>query len=488
MRKRLRKVYREALPPIRPGCVVGPSSGMDFDTFYTTFPQPRLISFGSTEAFQYNNGPTNQKAAITLRGAKLRMAELEDEYIQHFYDQLYKLYGHHTWKPNVCVIGDDSPIHNYSGLKKVRYMKAAEEMCYPLSKKDFYMSMFVKCENYFEDLKHPRAIYHMKFRALLQHMLIFRYFEKAFLRGPIYPTVGEWCAKGRSPKQQYQDLEDKITACPGYVAITFDASRFEMHFSIYLWFILKAYVMKRTDGGPFWDFLDMLMGWSKDGVFFLGFWLASGRGDTAFVGAAVMTVIITYVMDQFFEHYEYYNAGDDNYVLMPREGISKLPEIIAMCAKFGYHVKVENIAYDPYNLVFCQTKPMYTLQSFIRDYRKVITTMLTTAKTYAPAQFRDYLYSVAFCELCSARGCPIIQPWCQHIMKISLGRFDRNLLPPSYYHRYLQVAHEKPRAITMACRMEFSERFDCLVDEQYRIEESFKSYKIDFSYAPMYYL
>jgi hypothetical protein len=146
----------------------------------------------------------------------------------------------------------------------------------------------------------------------------------------------------------------------------------------------------------------------------------------------------------------------------------------------GQELTLGGIAYTAHDLVFCQSKPITLIDglTFIRDYRKVLSTCFASHKHYhdETGGFRVML-SIALAELSLNRGVPVLQVFFEewvtklsHLRPAKLDAYESSAFRANLEWGEAYVL-KKSMPITIEARASFELAFHTTVEEQLELED-----------------
>lgn len=405
--------------------------------------------------------------------------------------------AHMAHEFRVCVPEDyyEMPLR-YGGGKRKRYEDATDEvLAFGLEPRDATIKMFVKCEKTLpDDYKpnpDPRAIqfrnpkYCVELGRYLKPIEEQLYLTKVCSRGV---RRSRNIAKGLNQVERAHLLISKLNAFDDPVVVSLDASRFDQHVDHELLRLEHAFYLALLPNGHFAWLLNMQIRnfcISSKGIKYktLGKRM-SGDMNTALGNCLLMIIMITAFMD-WCQKWDCLDDGDDVLVILER---TDLPSMLARARPdflaFGMEIKVENIAYDVHDVVFCQSKVIEHQPGrfkFTRNPWKVMSCALTGTKYFTQEGARArLLYTIGICELILNLGVPILQEFALAIIRNCGTTGTFGLAPDSAIMirtrrelRALGLKHidrVEPQPITNVARLSFAYAFGVSPHQQVAME------------------
>lgn len=314
------------------------------------------------------------------------------------------------------------------------------------------------------------------------------------LEKPIYRAIGEIMGgptvmKGCNAKMTAKHIIDAWESFSDPVALDMDASRFDQHVSVdmlewehsvYLRCVpyvdrgaLKELLQKQlrnvgrivTDEGT--------IKYSVSGC------RMSGDMNTA-LGNCLISCALghTFLMERGVCG-RFFNNGDDCVIICERKDLRKLDGIANWYRKFGFSMKVGSPVFEPEQIEFCQTRPVWTPNGWVmvRDPLKALakdSTILLpiTGERYAMGWYT----AVGECGLALTGGIPVFQEFYRSFLRSGCGvRIRKNdQMESGFFH----LAAGMDRAygnIHPRTRYSFWRAFGILPHVQLTLEEHFRS-------------
>ncbi len=189
--------------------------------------------------------------------------------------------------------------------------------------------------------------------------------------------------------------------------------------------------------------------------------------------------------------------GDDTIPLVEHEHYEVIMALIVpFFALFGIDLRIEGPpAHEMEDIEWCQAKPvlMGDRYRFVRNPRKVLSTLTSGPKFWLwdvptePSLFtakqlrylKDRLYTVAVCEKSCSIGVPVLQAYCNVLIKLGNEHQmsnDELKSVPSYYRMLAEggLNWRQDVRITREARASFAKAFGISIEEQLWLENHFE--------------
>jgi hypothetical protein len=389
----------------------------------------------------------------------------------------------------------EESLGTFKGVKARLYRRAYESLLVePLASGDAKIKSFVKAEKFSPDDKvnpDPRMI---QARNPRYNLHLARYLR------PIEHLIYGWSiggircvAKCLNPKQRAELLAQKWACFQDPVCFSLDCSRWDKHVSSEVLKIEHDFYRSCYPGDAE---LDSLLNWqmrnhcvTSNGVkYTVQGGRMSGDMNTALGNCFLMLIMVKAAMRHLgVKHYQIVDDGDDCLVLVERSEFQKLnarlPEVFL---GFGQELKIENVADDIRDVVFCQARYTYNGEHYVfaRNWRKVLSQSCCGTKHWNdPFMVRPMFGLIGDCEIAQHRGIPILQKFGERLRELSGGLRARwEHLDSSYQYRvgafFRDVNLESIAAttITMEARAEFARVWDVSIVEQLAIESQLNNW------------
>jgi len=315
-------------------------------------------------------------------------------------------------------------LSRYGGNKRLRYERALEENAiFGMPHWAGKITMFVKNENLDPIAKRnpdPRAIQFRDPNFSAELALYLKPIEHLIYRMKCYGKnagVGRVIAKGLNPTQRANLINRKLVNLgPGACCVSIDGSRFDLHVNRKLLEAEHRFYLKYNDDPKFAELLKKQLhncGSTRSGF---KYELEGGRmsGD---MNTGLGNCVISYIMFKSLAKrmdvpMDLLVDGDDALIFISEEHLVSLNSILAFhYLQFGMEMKMEEVAYRPEEIFWCQTRPIQIsgdTWKMVRDPLRVLRTILVSKKWQLHRQ-KNYMASLALCEMSQNRGVPLLQ-------------------------------------------------------------------------------
>jgi hypothetical protein len=216
--------------------------------------------------------------------------------------------------------------------------------------------------------------------------------------------------------------------------------------------------------------------------------------NTALGNCLLMIIMITTYLFSLMIKYDILDDGDDALVIVERRDYPLfMAGLKAAFLSYGHEIKVENIAFTPEGVEWCQCKPVEVSPSsyvFVRDWRKVFSGSLCSAKhTHFGVKARSrHMLSVGQGELVLSLGVPVLQAYACALIR-NAGDVRPSVLTPEM-GLYWRVRHEikgtkltlarvQPLVITPTARLSFFKAYGMDVGVQLALEKYLETWTLD---------
>lgn len=168
--------------------------------------------------------------------------------------------------------------------------------------------------------------------------------------------------------------------------------------------------------------------------------------------------------------------GDDCLLFVPPASLHLLRNLSAWYLGFGLRMKVEEPAFEPERVEFCQSRPVHTGSRWVlcRSPAKAFNTDGFVPFELSVRDARVHLRSVGLCGLSMAAGLPLFDSFYSGMVKHGItGRFDTALLGGLGMQHAIEVRggrHASSSPVTPECRMSFWRAFGISPEEQIAFE------------------
>lgn len=394
-------------------------------------------------------------------------------------------------------------VASFTGKRARRYQDAYVSLqTNPLSSADARINSFVKAEKFDPFAKEnpdPRMI---SARSPRYNIVIAQYLRP--VEHCIYNIVGahgRQVAKGLNQVERAKLIMSKFRGFRVPVCFSIDCSRWDKHVSLEVLRIEHAFYRMLLPNHPEFD---RVLSWQEEnrcrtagGVKYT---VAGGRmsGDinTALGNCLLMVLMVRAAMRSLgVKHYDIVDDGDDCLVFVEEADFILLQEELQRkFLQYGQELKIENIARDWSQVVFCQARIVHNGVDYImvRDWRKVLSQSTSGTKFWQdPNLVLPMMRLLGDCELALSAGVPVLQAYARALRRIG-GRAPAkivNLDPSIMYRIQLEgeaeqvLQHAKEREVTRRAREVFELVFDVPEWEQLAIETILDAWELDTTLA-----
>jgi len=392
-------------------------------------------------------------------------------------------------------------LDTFHGHKRRIYEQAyAELQVSPLDHRDAYIKAFVKAEKMNPAAKinpDPRMI---QARSPRYNLTIAKYLRP--IEHYIYNLKGKSglreVAKGLNQLERAELIKNKFAQFRNPVCFSIDASRWDKHVSYDVLQIEHDFYKRVVPNHPEFQ---RLLAWQLDNHIVTSNGLKyrahggrmSGDMNTGLGNCYLAVLMVRAAMRRLgIKKYEIVDDGDDCLVIVEEEDFSKISaELPRVFLEYGQELKVENIARDYRQVLFCQSRIVSNGigDVMVRDWRKVMSGACCGTKRWNdPNMVRPMLGLVGTCELALCAGVPILQEFAKALIFNSHGKIANfeHLAGTGLDYRLKSEFGtvdqakflSKARDVTDDSRLDFEEAFGTPVWEQIEIEERLKRWTI----------
>jgi hypothetical protein len=385
-------------------------------------------------------------------------------------------------------------LQTFKGTKRKLYIRAYESLAVePISAKDAKIKAFVKAERFDPEDKEnpdPRMIQSRDPRYNLHLACYLRPLEHEIYQVKRHglPMI----VKCKNPAERAQILQERWAQFENPVCFSVDCSRWDKHVSLK---VLKEELNFYESWFPGDPLLKQLLTWQRvnhcttsNGVkYSVVGGRMSGDMNTALGNCILMVSMVTAAMNQLgVKHYELIDDGDDCLIIVEKSQFALLNEQLPkVFLDFGQELKLENIAYNINDVMFCQSKPTFngTEWTFARNWRKVLSQSCCGTKHWNdPNMVRPMFGLLGDCENALHRGIPILQVYATRLRELSRGHRARLVhLDSSYQYRVGSYRLENvldlgPSPITWEARVQFERTWGVDPSMQLHLEQAIRSW------------
>jgi len=224
-------------------------------------------------------------------------------------------------------------------------------------------------------------------------------------------------AKGLTQLEKGELIAKKLR--PGWVAVGLDASRFDQTIKETLLSVEHAVYNRVHNSKLLKQLLRMQMhnkgrAVCRDGVVFanIGAMRCSGDQNTSLGNCLISCVLAFLYMREHGIKGDILNDGDDLIMFLPESSLHLLGDLTGWYANWGLRMKVEEPAYMPEQVEFCQSRPVWTPEGYllVRNPSKALNTDYACGpRLENPNEWIKHIRSVGLCGMAMAAGVPIYQ-------------------------------------------------------------------------------
>lgn len=382
----------------------------------------------------------------------------------------------------------------FKGSKNKLYTKAYESLLVePLREKDGRIKSFVKAEKFNSEDKvnpDPRMIQARDPRYNLHLACYLRGIEKELygLKIDGLPVI----VKCKNPRERADLLMQKWALMDDAVCVSLDCSRWDKHVDKQMLDLEHEFYMSWYVGD---DMLRRLLQMQRKNVcvtsngvkYTVDGGRMSGDMNTASGNCLLAVADIVAAMKRLcIRRYQVICDGDDLLLLVNRSDLARVKaELPGVYLLLGQELKVENVAYELQDVIFCQSKMTYGADgwTFARNWRKVLSQSCCGTKHWNDPNVVPGMFGVlGDCEMALSRGIPILQAFAEALRRNSGGaRMSLSHLDSSYQYRISSyglsdIKRLMPAEITAKARFEFERTWGVDPSTQMAIEEHLKAW------------
>lgn len=270
----------------------------------------------------------------------------------------------------------DEFVSSYTGPRRASYDLAAQTLdTQPLTKRDSYLSTFVKAEKINCTLKPDPAPRVIQPRGQRYNIEVGRYLKplEPRLMKAIDKLWGECTAiKGYTVEKVGRIFESKASKFANPCFVGLDASRFDQHcsrqaleweHSVYNNIFRDPYLKELLE----WQLVNRGTAFTPDGKlkYTVEGCRMSGDMNTSMGNYLIMSCLIYQFCHDVGLTASLANCGDDCVLFLEKEDLGKLKTLPAWFIKMGYSMKVEKPVYCLEEVEFCQMHPVLTSRGYI---------------------------------------------------------------------------------------------------------------------------
>lgn len=382
----------------------------------------------------------------------------------------------------------DQVVATFHGAKRRLYQEARSTfLTRPLCESDGRINSFVKAEKTNPNAKvnpDPRMIQARSPRYNLQIAKYLRFVEHQIYNLEHHGTRA--VAKGLNQKSRAEHIIRKFERFEHCVCFSVDCSRFDQHEALE---VLKVEHDFYRSFYPHSEELNWLLKMqernkcrTKNGVkYSVRGGRMSGDINTALGNCLVMILMVRAAFDELAVKYDLFDDGDDCLLFVEEQDFGRVRDALpAIFLRFGQELRVENIARDIPDVLFCQSRIVWNGEHHVmmRDWRKVLSQACCGTKYWnMPNMVRPMMGLIAVCESNLCAGIPILAKFAEAVRRNSEGQCAVwNAAESGLVYRVrLEFGDETPTykssTVTTRARLSFQRTWGVDVWEQKAIEE-----------------
>jgi hypothetical protein len=420
----------------------------------------------------------------TLRGIK----ELKAESIR-----LASKFGHRQpWSL-------DEVLESFKGARRTKYVQAYDSLLMnPLTAGDARIQSFVKAEKFDPEAKvnpDPRMI---QARSPRYNLCVAKYLRP--VEHIIYGLQDEdgdrMVAKGLNQRQRADRVLRNFASFRNPVCFSLDCARWDKHVKAPILNIEHGFYKAVLPGHPEFERLlayQMVNRCRTSGgvKYVVNGGRMSGDINTALGNVLLMVLMVKAAMRRLGVPCKVLDDGDDCLVWVEGSYFDRVSDSLPkIFLEYGQELKVENIAWKPSEVVFCQSRLVHNGEEWImvRDWRKVLSQACCGTRHWNdPAMVRPMMGLVGACELALNVGVPILQAFALALIRNSRGQRASVVHTDSGLAARLKAEFGeledafkiKMRPVTAVARAAFTLAYGVEDWEQRAIENSLLTWTVD---------
>jgi hypothetical protein len=381
-------------------------------------------------------------------------------------------------------------VASYSGPRRASYEKAMHSLdVEPLTKRDAFLSTFVKAEKINATLKPdppPRVIQPRGQRYNVEVGRYLKPLEKKLMHA-IDVLWGEPTAiKGYTVEKVGQILHAKSQLYKRPVYVGLDASRFDQHcsvqaleweHSVYNGIFRDPYLAELLT----WQLQNSGKAYCPDGKvsYTVEGCRMSGDMNTSMGNYLIMSCLCYQFCKDKGLKASLANCGDDCVLIMEKNDLKKLNGLAEWFHAMGYTMKIEKPVYELEQVEFCQMHPVYTSRGYIM-VRRPDTVMTKDCCVVRGGmtipKLKEWLGSQRKGGLALAGDVPILHAFYKAFPEVDTEMLSDYAAP----HKF--QAGAQYGGVTEECRYSFWLAFGLTPDDQVAVEEELS--KLTFTTQP----
>jgi hypothetical protein len=402
-------------------------------------------------------------------------------------------------------------VNGYSGKKRTVYENAMRDLASaPSSALDARVNMFIKAEKAWQEPKDPRPIqarnprHNLELASILkpvEHQVYsLTSFRKEMGCRPDFRKTKIF-GKCANAEERARLILDKWDTFKDPICLSLDASRFDAHVDVDVLEVEHQFYLSLCDPKDKHRLNELLQyhkhnkGRTSTGIKYkaLGRRM-SGDTNTALGNCTLMLLFVFTAMRKLgIKSYDVLDDGDDVLLFLDRKDEDRvLTSLTKIFLGFGQELKVDEVARNPWEISWCQTKLTQRSNgsvAMVRDFRKLLATGGTSHRYYDHVKTgRKVMKSVGTCELYLGRGVPILQEYALMLLREAgdvdlASQFDEALEHRVGLEGGMKKVAEFAAAMPIndACRAAFELTWGITPDQQIQLEDELKAVRIDWS-------
>lgn len=262
-------------------------------------------------------------------------------------------------------------------------------LTFGITDKSWKIKFFVKGSREFtSDLKRCRFIGPLEGEAILEKGIYAKAIEDATEDMPsLYAAIDRmWadkrgvrhkvCTKGLTTREVGKLVEDKWFEFSSPVGIGLDCESFSQSTGEdalkFVYELINQLVPESRDAYSLREVFGSTLIQDDDGIMYLleaelPTMLMDGTPDTALTAHVIVNILCVYVFDKFGVYIEPLDCGDDFAFICEAGDVPDFESIKTLFNRAGYRVKLEHVAYELHDFLFCKAQPFRG-----RDYTVMI--------------------------------------------------------------------------------------------------------------------
>jgi len=287
----------------------------------------------------------------------------------------------------------------------------------PLNRKDAIIRGFVKRDRVHPDDFEEKAPRFISPRDPRYGILLATYTkpieDKLFSKRDHYGLP--YFAKGRNQAQRYRIIRKKFELFHNTQVTSIDASKWDAHVNSFQLLLERIVYTTGHNDALLNRLLDMQVINKIVSSYGLKIQVLARRmsGD---MNTALGNCIIVFCLLKVFirlhglkKHMTFFDDGDDCLIFSDEYGSRFVPLLVPYFDWFGHVLKMENVAKEFCDIIFCQCSPFESRQIMIRPWAKVISHAFVSNKHYTqPTIGLRVMKAICLAELSLNPGVPIV--------------------------------------------------------------------------------